>query len=186
MSSLNLEKPGDLTVSLPFSRLCNIYCTMMTFRDFIESDMANTMTSGDDKRSHDDLNVLGRELDIDPESFEKALQGTPILSFSPLDRKGKDRDSGPQVIIPDKVNQKSGSVQGRMMAGNRQKRRNPNGLKSHNSPEFDPINFRPINRKDASYTFSNVWLEPFRASQQSGGSGMMGTPPGMPAPGGGM
>ena len=162
----------------------------MTFRQFIEQDATSGQPTDPEQedRSHDDLNVLGRELDISPEDLQKALQGTPILSFSPINRKGKDRDSGAQVIIPDKVN-KGGSVDGRLLAGNNEKRMNPNGSKSHGSPEQQSIHFRPINRKDASYTFPNIWLEPFRKQQQMGGMGGMGGIPGAgaipPPPGNG-
>jgi hypothetical protein len=167
---------------------------MRTFRQFIEADMAaapsmgTPPSPGGDDKSHDDLNVLGRELDISPKDMEKALTNTPILSFSPINRKGYDRDSGPQVIFPDKVNMKSGSVDGKIMRGNKQKAMNPNGSKGH-GPDITPIHFRPIDRKDASYTFPNVWLEPFRKQQQMGGGGMPGGMPGagaVPPPPGGL
>jgi hypothetical protein len=164
---------------------------MITFRQFIEADMAGAPSAGntpptpgsDPNKSHDDLNVLGRELDIDPATLNQALTGNPVLSFSPLHRKGKDKGSGPQIIIPDKI-KKSGSVDGRLMQGNMQKLQNPNGSKGQ-GPQIDKVHFRPIDGKDVSYTFPNIWLEPFR--KQTGG---MGGPPPMggsvPPPPGGM
>ena len=160
---------------------------MMTFRQFIEADMAaapagGTPPSSDDgqapTKSHDDLNVLGRELDISPDDLRKALKDTPILSFSPIYQKGKNRGSGPQVIFPDKINP-GFSMDGKLMQGNMQKLRNPNGSKA-DGPEMQPIHFRNINRGDASYTLPNVWLEPFRKQKQqmSAGGGMPGMPPG--------
>jgi hypothetical protein len=168
---------------------------MLTFRQFMaEADMAAAPAMGaspaapGEEKSHDDLNVLGRELDISPRHLQKALTDTPILSFSPINRKGHNKGSGPQVIFPDKVN-KSGSVSGKLMQGNMQKLQNPNGSRS-DGPETEPIHFRPINRKDASYTFPNVWLEPFRKQQQGAGAGMGGMPPGgagaLPPPPGGI
>ena len=154
----------------------------MTFRQFIEADMAPPGQPPDpdnQDRSHDDLNVLGRELDISPEELQQALQGTPILSFSPIRQRGQPIDSGPEVIIPDKVNA-SGSVDGRVMTGNRQKRRNPNGFRDPTSPSTRPIHFRGIDRDDTTLSFPNIWLEPFRKQQQQmgGGMGMMGGGPG--------
>lgn len=152
---------------------------MITFRQFIEADMASTPSMGSSvqQKSNDDLNVLGRELDISPEDMNKALEGTPVVSFSPINRKGKSKGSGPQIIIPNKVNN-SGSVDGTLMQGNMQKLQNPNGSRGH-GPELDGIHFRSIGRKDSSYTFPNVWLEPLR-KQNAGGMGMQ-----PPAPMGG-
>lgn len=156
---------------------------MRTFRQYIEANMAAAPSMGapappapssSDDKGHDDLGVMGRELDISPEDLATAIKDTPTIAFSPIHRKGQRRGSGPQIVFADKVN-KSGSVDGRLMQGNMQKLQNPNGSRSYSKDDTENINFRGLNRKDASYTYPNAWLEPFKQAP-----GAMGGAPGMP------
>lgn len=140
----------------------------------------------EDDGTYDDLNIAGQELDISKKHMQKALKYTPIISFPPIHRKGHNVGSGPQVIFPDKVNA-SGSVDGRLMQGNMQKLRNPNGSRA-DGPEIEPIHLRPTKRKD-SLTYSKIWLTPFKQQQGGAGMGMGGMPPGgggLPPPPGGI
>lgn len=144
---------------------------------------------GEEDKGHDDLSAMGRELDIEPDDLATALKDTPMMVFSPIHRKGRNRGSGPQVMFADKVN-KSGSVDGRLMQGNMQKLQNPNGSQAHGQDDIENIHFRPIDRKDVSYTYPNAWLEPFKSAQGGAaggapGGGAIPPPPGsMPGMGG--
>lgn len=169
---------------------------MLSFRDFVEADMAAAPSmgspaptapgqGGDTPKGRNDMRVGWREFGIDDEDGEEALKhGEPIMSHSPLDDPNSPiKASGPMPITYD--DEDHGTILYKAM--NRAKFQNPNGSKYHGDVRNRKVFLGKRDYKNRQNpTWDDIVLEPHIKQQQQGG--MPPAPPGggMPPPPGGM